>query len=171
MRKQGSKNDTLGVGAESTVILLQKFIDCGKVTNHVKKHLSINPQFMLPNEGTETTEFKPLPDKDEIDYGSFRVKLLKVETASDGKKRSVTMSYVNSRTGTPFIRGFNTTETPGRFGWYGDEMEGETSVTSVISGLERLTDQLGPETIQKLKEFLGLIGNTRGELSATLDRR
>ena len=81
------------------------------------------------------------------------------------------MNYVNVRTGEAFSRGYSTTDTPGKFAWSGDEMGGETNVTAVISGLERLTDNIGAEAVQKLKEFLGLVSDKREELEATLHRK
>ena len=104
----------------------------------------------------EIPEFKPLPGKEKIDYDSFKVKLVNVETASDGKRRSVTMNYENLGTGQPFSNGYSTTDTPGQYACTGLPKDKLTNVTAVISGLDRLTDQIGPEAVQRLKEFLGL---------------
>jgi hypothetical protein len=118
----------------------------------------------------EVTEFKPLPGKEETDYGSFRIRLLNVRTISDGKQRSVVMDYVNVGTGRSFSRGYNTTDRVDKFGWSGDEMIGETDGTGVGTGLNRLTESLGSEAVKRIKEFFGLLTNTREELEHTLHR-
>lgn len=117
----------------------------------------------------EIPEIKPLPGKAEIDYRCFRAELLNVVTGSDGKKRSVTMNYRNLGTGQVFSNGYATTDTPGKYTCAGLPRGGVTNVTAVICGLDRLTDNIGPEAVQKLKEFLGVaVSNARGAVSETL---
>lgn len=111
-------------------------------------------------------EYLPLPGKADSDYGSFRTKLLKVETGNSGDQRYVIMQYLNADTNELFSRTYATTGKPDEFTWSADEMGGDTNRCAVISNLDQLVPKIGAEAVQQLKEHLGLtVAETRHDVS------